>query len=145
MERYEKIRALYLEAYRQALAAPIEVDHPIVVYFQRVEDATQFAQDGKTLFTPSEIVQTAYHAVNKTGIYSIELKEWCKKVMSKNKWDRFNASLTAHLSESMNINLEMAKKLNLKSAQGQDIKGKIRLDKSNRKSDFERNLDPTGY
>ena len=50
------------------------MDCPIDIYFQRVEDTIQFAQDGKMLFTPAQIVQTAYDAVNKTGIYSLALK-----------------------------------------------------------------------
>ena len=43
MERYGKIRTPDLESCRQTLAAPIQVDRPIDVYFQRVEDAIQFA------------------------------------------------------------------------------------------------------
>ena len=56
-----------------------------------------------------------------------------------------NASLMAQLSESTKINLEMAKRLNIKAAQGQDPKGKILVDKENIKASFERNLDLTGY
>ena len=40
-----------LEAYRKALAEPIEVDCLIDFYFQQVEYAIQFAQERKTLFT----------------------------------------------------------------------------------------------
>ena len=68
MERYGKIRTPDLEACRQALAAPIEVDRLICVYFRQVEDMIQFKQDSKTLFTMAQIVQTAYHAVNKKGL-----------------------------------------------------------------------------
>ena len=68
MKRYRKIRALDLEACRQDLADPIEGDQPIDTYFQQMYDAIQFDQDGKTPFTLEKIVQTAYHAVNKTGI-----------------------------------------------------------------------------
>ena len=68
MESFGKIRASDLEACRQAVADPIEVDLPIGVYFQWVEDAIQFSKDGKTSFTPAQIVHTEYHAVNKTGI-----------------------------------------------------------------------------
>ena len=50
MERYGKIWASDLEACRQALVEPIDVDQPINVYFQRVEEAIQFAQDGNTPF-----------------------------------------------------------------------------------------------
>ena len=57
MERYGKFWVSDLEACRQALAEPIEVDRPIGVYFQQVEDAIQFAQDRKTPFTPSKMVR----------------------------------------------------------------------------------------
>ena len=53
-------------------------------------------------------------------------------------------ALTAQPSDSMKINLEMAKKLNLKAAQGQEPEGKIMTYKAKRKDEFERNLDPTG-
>ena len=56
-----------------------------------------------------------------------------------------NAALTAELSDSMKINIDIAKKLNLKDAQRQDPEGKILEDKGNIKDDFERNLEPTGY
>ena len=74
MERYEKIRYSYLDACRQALAEPLEMYLPIDIYFKQVEDTIQFSQDGKTPFTKVQIVQTAYHAINKTGLYSIALR-----------------------------------------------------------------------
>ena len=52
MERYGNVCVSYFEACRQALEEPIEVDRPIDVYFQRVEDAIQFSQYGKTPFAP---------------------------------------------------------------------------------------------
>ena len=54
MERYGKIWASDLKACRQALAEPIEVDHLSDVYFQRVEDAIQFAHDRNKPFTQAE-------------------------------------------------------------------------------------------
>ena len=56
IEMYSKIRASDLEACRQALAEPIEVDLSIDVYSQRLEDAIQFEKDVKTLCTPAKIV-----------------------------------------------------------------------------------------
>ena len=94
MERYGKIWASDLKACRQALAEPIEVDRSIDVYFQRVEDAIQFAQDGKTPFTPAQIVQTEYHAINMTGSYYLELKEWREKVTADKKWESFKKVFT---------------------------------------------------
>ena len=43
----------------------------------------------KTPFTPAQTVQTEYHAVNKTGLYSLALKEWCKKVIVYRNWASF--------------------------------------------------------
>ena len=71
------------------MAKPIEVDRPINVYFQLLEDVIQFAQDGKTSFTPAQIVHTEYHAVNKIGLYSLVLKYWRKKAKAGNNWDSF--------------------------------------------------------
>ena len=50
------------------------MDRPIYVYLQQVEDAIQFAQGSQTMFTPAQMVQTSYHTLNKTGIYSLALK-----------------------------------------------------------------------
>ena len=86
MERYGKIRASDLKACRQALAEPIEVYLPINVYFRRVKDVIQFAQDGNTPFTPANIFQKEYHAVNKIGLYSLALKYWRKKLMADKTW-----------------------------------------------------------
>ena len=64
MTRYGKIRAPGIKACSQALAKPIVGDRPTDAYFQKMEDAIQFFQDIKTPFTPAQIVQTAYYAVN---------------------------------------------------------------------------------
>ena len=68
MERYGKIRASDLEACRKSVREPIDVDRPIDVYFQRVEDVIQFSMDRNMLFTSAQIVQMAYHVINKTGL-----------------------------------------------------------------------------
>ena len=68
MERYGKIRASDLEACRKALREPIDIDRPIDVYLQRVEDVIQFSMDRNMLFTSAQIVQMAYHVINKTGL-----------------------------------------------------------------------------
>ena len=65
------------------------MDLQIYVYLQRVEDAIQFAQDRKTPLTLSKIVQTAHHSINKTGLYTLELKEWRKKATKDKTWAIF--------------------------------------------------------
>ena len=206
MERYGKIWASDLEACRQALAEPIKAELPIDVYFQRVEDVIQFSQDRKTPFTPAQIVQTTYHAANKTGFYSLALKEWRKKATAEKTWGsskqvfaeeyydlveetkvtngdagfhsanatkeiggalamaavpdkdivtnlteavdtltRKNAYLTTQLSDATEINLDMPKKLNLKSTQSQEPEDKILAEKARKNDDFESYVDIDVY
>ena len=89
MERYGKICASDLEACRKALEESIELDRPIDVYSQWAEEAIQLSQDGKMTLTPVQIFQTAYHAINKTGLYSLALKEWHKKSPADQTWTIF--------------------------------------------------------
>ena len=49
---------------------------PIDVFFQRIDDAVQYADDGKTPFTAKQILQTVFHSVNATGSYPEACKEW---------------------------------------------------------------------
>ena len=65
------------------------MDCLIDVYLHWVEDGIQFSQDRKTPFKPAQIVQTEYHAVKKTGIYSLSLKDYRKKAILDKTWSRF--------------------------------------------------------
>ena len=56
-----------------------------------------------------------------------------------------NASLTTQLSNTMIINLDMAKKLKIKATQAQDPEDKRMAEKSRKKSNFESKLDLDGY
>ena len=55
-----------------------------------MEYTIQFTQDGKTPFNPKEIFQSAYHAVKKTGLYSLDIKEWRKKATTDQTWTNSN-------------------------------------------------------
>ena len=55
-----------------------------------------------------------------------------------------NVPLMTQLSDVININLEMAKKINLKATQEQNPKFNILAEKVKIKASFERNLDPEG-
>ena len=56
---------------------------------------------------------------------------------------RNNTSLTAQLSNAMNMNLDMAKNPNLKPPQ--EPEDKIITEKSKRNAAFDKNIDPEGY
>ena len=84
------------------------MDRPIDVYFKQVEDVIQFSPYGNTPFTPAQIVQTAYHAVNKTGLYSLALKYWHKKATADKTW----ASLKQVFAEEYHDLVEVTKVTN---------------------------------
>ena len=61
------------------------------------------------------------------------------------KLTKNNASLTTQLSNAMKLNIEIAKRINIKYTQGQYLEVKILVEKEKIKAAFIRKLDPDGY
>ena len=74
MDRYVNITAADLKANEARINEALENPRPIDVFFQRIDDAVQYADDGKNPFTAKQILQTAFHSVNATCLY----QEACK-------------------------------------------------------------------
>ena len=74
MDRYGNITAADLKNNDKRLNQPVDSSQPIDVLFQRVNDAVQYANDGNNPYTANQVLQTAFHAVNSTGLY----REACK-------------------------------------------------------------------
>jgi hypothetical protein len=64
-------------------------DQPIDIYFQTIGDCVQFTTNGQVPFTANQIVQTAYHAVSKSGLYNDACKEWRQKPVAEQTWAAF--------------------------------------------------------
>jgi hypothetical protein len=75
LERYGRITASDIANCRTKMEAPLDPTQPIDVYFQNIDDCIQFAADGQVPFTALQIVQTAYHAISKSGLYNDACKE----------------------------------------------------------------------
>jgi hypothetical protein len=75
-ERYGMITASDIANCRTRMEAPMDTTRPIDIYFQATNDCVQFATDGQVPFTATQIVETAYHAASKSGIYKDACKEW---------------------------------------------------------------------
>jgi hypothetical protein len=89
LERYGRITASDIANCRTQMEAPMDTTRPIDVYFQTIDDCVQFATDGKVPFTASQIVQTAYHAISKSGLYNDACKEWRRKPAANRTWVAF--------------------------------------------------------
>jgi hypothetical protein len=89
LERYGRITASDIANCRTKMEAPMDPTQPIDVYFQNIDDCIQFATDGQVPFTALQIVQTAYHAISKSGLYNDACKEWRRKPLADRTWVTF--------------------------------------------------------
>ena len=69
MDRYGNITAADLKANEACINEALDNSRPIDVFFQRIDDAVQYADDGKKPFTAKQILQTAFDSVYATGLY----------------------------------------------------------------------------
>jgi hypothetical protein len=83
LERYGHINASDIANFRTRMEAPMDPTQPIDIYFQNIDDCVQFATDGQVPFTPHQIVQTASHAISKSGMYNDTCKEWQRKPIAE--------------------------------------------------------------
>ena len=107
LDRYGKITAADLAACQIRMNEPINVDLPIDVYFQKIDECVQYAVDGKVAYTLDQILQTAYHAISASGFYNDACKDWRKKPAEQKTWEtfkRFFASEYHDLKEQQRVN-----------------------------------------
>ena len=64
IQRYGKITTSELMANRRKMDEPLDPSVPIDVYFKRIDECVQFATDAETVYTPEQILQTAYYAIS---------------------------------------------------------------------------------
>ena len=76
MDRYSNITAANIKTNEAHINGELENSRPIDIFFQRIDDAVQYADYGKNSFTAKQILQTAFQSVNTTGLYREACKEW---------------------------------------------------------------------
>jgi hypothetical protein len=81
------------------MKAPMDVTQPIDIYFQTIDNCVQFATDGQVPFTPTQVVQTAYHAISRSGLYNDACKEWRRKAPADRTWTHFKAFFATEYNE----------------------------------------------
>ena len=89
IDRYGKITPADLEANKMRMNEPIDATQTIDVFFKRIDDCIQYADDGEVPFTPEQILQTAYHAMSTSGHYNDACKIWRKKTAATKTWPLF--------------------------------------------------------
>ena len=99
MDRYGNITSNDLKANEARINEALDNSIPIDVFFQRIDDAVQYADDGKNPFTAKQILQTAFHSVNATGLYREACKEWRQKSDQDKTWTNFKRHFAAEYHE----------------------------------------------
>ena len=99
---------------------------------------------GESGFYSENAIQEIGGALEKIALVTVADKDIFMKLTEAVKaLTCNNEPLTTQLSDAMKINIDMAKNLNLKTAQ--DPKDKRLAEKAKRKAVFEKNLDTGGY
>ena len=107
INQYGKITTADLEANKSRMNEPINITQTIDVFFKRIDDCTQYADDGEVHITPLQILQTAYHAVSTCGHYNNACKIWRKKPAAAKTWTLFRhyfAEEFHNLQEQQGVN-----------------------------------------
>ena len=89
MDRYGNITSNDLKANEARINEALDNSIPIDVFFQRIDDYVQYADDGKNPFTANQILQTVFHSINATGLYRETYKEWRQKSDQDKTWTNF--------------------------------------------------------
>ena len=62
---------------------------PIESFFRRVEECVDFAAAGQTPFSPQQVVSSAFYAIQKSGYFPDDSKEWKRLPDGDKTWDGF--------------------------------------------------------
>ena len=95
LTQYRKITAADLDMNRKTMSEPYDPSLPIDVFFKRIDDAIQYADDGKVPFTKPQILQMVYHAVSASGMFQDACKEWRKRTALFQTWPLFKIFFAA--------------------------------------------------
>ena len=70
IDRYGKVTTANLEANKSRMNEPIDITQTNDVFFKRIDNCIQYADDDEIPFTHQQILQTAYHSVSTCGHYN---------------------------------------------------------------------------
>ena len=107
LKRYGKITDGDLQLNKERMNEPLDPSIPIDMYFKRLDDCMQYAADADTPYTEKQILQTAYHALSASGLYTEACSKWRKRTASTKTWTAFKATFASEyhdLKEQQHFN-----------------------------------------
>jgi hypothetical protein len=96
---YAKITPADLNNNDQAMKQPCDVNQPIEVLYQQIEDAIEFAAAGQTPYSPEQVLNIAYQLIFRTGIFSDDCKIWKRQPAAYKTWPQFKLDFAVAYQE----------------------------------------------
>jgi hypothetical protein len=96
---YAKITSADLDDNDRAMKQPCDVNQPIEVLYQQIEDAIEFAAAGQTPYSPAQVLNVAYQLVFRTGIFTDECKIWKRQPADYKTWPHFKVDFAVAYQE----------------------------------------------
>ena len=95
---YARISAADLQNNDVSLKTAYDTNQPIKILFDQVENALNYAAAGNTLYSPAQVVATAFHLLFATGMFLDDCKNWKRKNDADKTWANFKtySSLAHH-------------------------------------------------
>ena len=77
-----------------AMNTPYDVNLPIEVLFDQIEDGMDYADAGNHPFTPAQIVMKGQQLIQETGMFPDDMKVWKRLPDNDRTWARLKADFT---------------------------------------------------
>ena len=91
---YGRISGNDLRVNDTRMNAPYDVNLPIEVLFDQVEDGMDYADAGNHPKTPAQIVMTGQQLIQETGMFADDLKIWKRLPAPDRTWTRFKTDFS---------------------------------------------------
>ncbi len=86
---YANISASDLLTNDNQMKTDYDVNQPIKLFFDQIEDAVDFAAAGDSPYTPVQVTTIAYQLVFKTAMFPDECKLWKRRTTATKNWSDF--------------------------------------------------------
>ena len=88
-DTYGKITEIDLNKNQEVMNEPFDHNLPIESFFRRIEECVEFAAAGNTPFSPKQAVSQAFYNIQRSGLFSDDIREWKRFPQADKTWDRF--------------------------------------------------------
>ena len=88
-DNYGKITKDKLEKNRQEMNKAYDVTMPIETLFAQIEDCVDFSDAAQSPYLQTQILNTVFLLIQKTGVFNKECRKWRKKAPADKTWVNF--------------------------------------------------------